>query len=219
MNTNRLIDSLVSDAEPVRRLRPLQQRIMAWVGIAVLLGIAVIVMHGLRPDLMGCMTEWQFLAGTIAPMITGAMAAAGALIAAQPDRSERWLLLPVPALMLWIGGTTGGCLLDWVTTDFSGMRPAALLECLLTVGGVSLALAGLLHALLRPLLRAAPRGTIVVMSLAAASVATAAHALTHSIETSALLLLWSPGVAAAIFGLDLLVCRFLRARTARTRMI
>lgn len=217
MNTDRLIDSLIADATPVRRLRPLPRRIMAWVGIALVLVIAETLVHGLRPDLNDCMTEWQFLTGTVAPMVTGALAAAGALIAAQPDRSERWLLLPVPALLLWIGGTTGGCLIDWAASDFSDVHLANTLECVTTVGIVSLVLAGLLYILLRPVLRAAPRGTIMVASLAAASIATAAHSLSHSIETSALLLIWSPGVAAAVFGLDLLVCRVLRAHAATIR--
>lgn len=217
MNTDRLIDNLIADATPVRRLRPLPQRIMACVGIAVTLAVAVILMHGLRPGLMDCMTEWQFLAGTIAPMVTGALAVVGALTAAQPDRSERWLLLPVPALLLWIGGATGGCLMDWAATDFSNVHLAGTLECVTTVGVGSLVLAGLLYVLLRPLLRAAPRGTIVVASLAAASIATAAHSLSHAIETSAVLLIWSPGVAAIVFGMDVLVCRLLRARGATIR--
>jgi len=207
MNTEQLIDSLIADARPVKRLRPPSRRIILWLGIALAVVLAELLVHGICPDIVECLRRWQFLAGTMAPMATGVLAAIGVLMAVRPDRPKRWLLLPVPTLILWVGGVTGGTLANWISADLSRLRLARVLECAGIVGIVGLAIGLTLFILLRPTLRVAPRGTVVVACLAVASFATAVHGLSHTIEASSMLLIWSPGVAAVAFSVSMLICR------------
>lgn len=205
--TDRLIDALVADARPVRRLGPPSLRWCLWAAIALLVATAILLTHGVRGDLEECITEAAFLTGTAAPLATGLLAAAGVLFACMPDRSSRWLLLPLPAALVWFGGITGGCLLDWSETDFSMIALAGVLECLGILVLVCLPLSLAQFLMLRPFARIAPRGALAVASLATAGIAAAVLNLVHAFETSAMLLIWSMGAGAFIFLLDTLAAR------------
>jgi len=206
-DTDRLIDALVADARPVRRLGAPWLRWCAWSGIALVAALVIFVAHGLREDLLECFTEVAFLTSTVAALVTAFLAVAGVMVASLPDRSSRWLLLPLPAAIVWIGGTTGGCLLDWVVTDFSQVRLAAVLDCLGILAVVSLPLSIAQFVFLRPFARIAPRGTIAVGSLATGAMSAAVLNLAHGFDTSAMLLIWGIGAGGLIFVLDWLAVR------------
>ncbi len=202
-----LIGTLVADAAPVRRLRHPMLRWVSWLGVAVIVAATLFWGHGLRDDLIECLGELHFVTGTIAAIATGLTAGIGALMAAMPDRSPRWLWLPVPAATVWVAGTTGGCLWNWVETDFSMVTADALLDCLglLIATAVPLLVAQVL--LLGPISRVAPRGTLAVFCLATAGMVAGLHNLTHAFETSALVLIWSVGAGALVFLLDWIAAR------------
>ena len=73
-----------------------------------------------------------------------------------PDRSRWWMLLPAPALAVWVSTIGYGCLTDWVSMGPDGVRMGEAVRCfatlLLTSVPLSIAMLVMLRhaALLRP---------------------------------------------------------------------
>ena len=97
-DTPDLIDSLVADATPVRRLHRPLVRVVCWLLLAALLMALVVLVNGARPDLALKLQRPVFVTSVAAAIVTGILAAAAAFTASVPGRSCRWLLLPLPAL-------------------------------------------------------------------------------------------------------------------------
>ncbi len=105
MNSEQLIQDLVRDARPVRRLAPVGVRWLLWV-IVVALSVSLIpdILLGVRPDLAqvfhrGC-SSLQVCLLTLAAIVSGwAVIALGVPGRAQNPLS-RWM--PVAALFAWI---------------------------------------------------------------------------------------------------------------------
>jgi hypothetical protein len=62
-----------------------------------------------------------FVTNVAAAIITGTFAALASFIASVPGRSRRWLLLPVPALAVWISTISYGRLTNWVNIGPEGV--------------------------------------------------------------------------------------------------
>ena len=71
-STPDLIDSLVADVKPVRRLRPPVVRALCWLLFAALMLALVAVGHGVRPDLMLKLRQPVFAISVAAALMTGA---------------------------------------------------------------------------------------------------------------------------------------------------
>lgn len=209
------IEALVADATPVRRLRAPLRRTLIWVGLALTVATIIGVIHGLRPDLHERLAEPLFVLGMFSALATGVLGAFAALMASLPDRSRRWLLLPLPAALLWVGGITGGCLLRWVTLDPDNVSLGVLLNCLGILTAVSVPLSAALFWMLRPLMRVAPPGTVLMAGFATAALAAAALNLLHDFDASLTILVWNFGAALLVLGFDLLVARMVGASRFR----
>src|SRR5437660_7811087 len=131
--TSDLIDALVADVKPVRRLRPPVVRASCWLLFAALLLALVAVGHGVRPDLMLKLRQPVFTTSVAAALMTGVLAAMASFIASVPGRSRRWLLLPAPALVVWISTIGYGCLTDWVSIGPGGMSLGETARCFATL--------------------------------------------------------------------------------------
>jgi hypothetical protein len=212
---DRIIDSLVADVRPVRRLRPPLLRALGWSGLALVVGLFVALLHGVRPDLAARLTDPLYLVSTGAALATGMLAAIAALMASMPDRSPRWLLLPLPTALLWVGGITGGCLMHWVAFDRSWVSLAQVLDCLGILVTVSLPLSAVLFWMLRPLARVAPAGTILMAGFATAALAAATLNIVHRFDASVIILAWNFGAALLVLGFDLIVARMVGASRRR----
>jgi hypothetical protein len=75
MRTPDLIESLVADASPVRRLRPPIVRAACWLLLAVLVLAVVAAGHGVRADLALKLQQPVFTVGVMAAAATGVLAA------------------------------------------------------------------------------------------------------------------------------------------------
>lgn len=210
-SADRLIDTLVMDVRPVRRLRSPLRRAMGWSGLGLAIALLVGVVHGVRGDIGVRLADPAFLIGTGSALATAVLAAVAALMAALPDRSRRWLLLPLPTALLWIGGVTGGCLVKWVAFDRSVVTLPQVLECLGILATVSVPLAAVLFWMLRPLRRVAPPGTVFMAAFATAALAAATLNLVHAFDASVMILVWNFGAALVVLGLDLVVARVVGA--------
>ena len=201
ITTPDLIESLVARAKPVRRLRPPAARAALWLLLAAAIVSLLAISHGLRPDLGARLGQPLFVTGLAASLLTGVLAAVAAFIVSLPDRSRLWLLLPAPALALWVSTIGYGCLTGWV-----GIRPDSVTlgeaaDCFATLvlTSVPLWLAMLLMLRHVALLRSATAA--VAASLAVAAIASTALALFHDLDASVMILMWNLGTAALLVGL------------------
>ncbi len=107
MDTDRLIDSLVDDLRPVRRLASPGRRLLRWLAISVpVVGLIVLAM-GIRPDLPPMLLEVPFLA-EIGFAAATALTAGWAALAAGVPGTPRWrLALPLLPLTLWLASFAG----------------------------------------------------------------------------------------------------------------
>jgi hypothetical protein len=79
-------------------------------------------LHSLPADLAERLHQPAFVVGQLAALATGVLAAVAAFMISLPDRSRRWLLLPAPALAIWVSTIGYGCLTDWVSIGPGGVQ-------------------------------------------------------------------------------------------------
>lgn len=201
ITTPDLVHSLVAGAKPVRRLRPPAARAALWLLFALAIVSLLAVSHGLRPDLGARLGQPLYVTGLAASLLTGVLAAFAAFVVSLPDRSRLWLLLPVPALVLWVSTIGYGCLSGWVSVRPDGVSLGEAVDCLATLVLTSVPLwLGLLlmlrHAALLSSVAAAAAGSLAVAALAATALS-----LFHGLDASAMILMWNLGAAALLVGL------------------
>ncbi len=195
-STSEVIDSLVLDAKPVRRLQPPAVRALCWLAFAALLLALVAVGHGVRPDLTLKLHQPAFAISVVAALLTGVLAALASFIASVPGRSQRWLLLPAPALAMWISTIGYGCLTDWVSVGPQGMSLGETARCFATLAVTGIPLSLVMLIMLRHVARLSPAPVAMMGSLAVAAMTAAALSLFHPLDATVLILLWNFGVAA-----------------------
>lgn len=196
--TSALIDLLVANARPVRRLKPPLVRALLWLSFAALVLVLLVVGHGIRPDLDQRASEPLFVVAICASLSTGVLAALAAFMINVPDRSRAWALMPLPALLVWLSTIAYGCLTHWIEIGPGGVHAGETLRCFATLMLTSLPLALALLAMLRngSLLR--PTAVTITASLAVAAIAASTMSLIHDLNATAMILLWNIGAAAAI---------------------
>jgi hypothetical protein len=207
IKTPDLIEALVADAEPVRRLRPPTLRTALWL-LAPLLVFALLVLgQGTRADLAQRLQQPDFIITVGAALLTGASAALAAFMLNVPGRSLHWAWLPVPAAALWMLGVGRACLTNWVALGPGGLEAGETARCFATVLITGLPLSLLLFAMLRrgSLLSGTP--LVLTASLAVAAVSASALSLFHPLDASVLVLTWNVGLAAVIVAMGSLFGR------------
>jgi len=212
IKTSDLIEALVADGRPVRRLRPPVLRAALWLLLPALVFALQALGHGVRPDLAQRLAEPDFAVGQAASLLTGALAAVAAFMLNLPDRSRAWALLPVPALIVWLSTLGRACLLNWVSLSPDGIQLGETARCFATVLITSLPLSLAMFAMLRhgSLLRATTAAPMA--SLAVAAMSATAMSLFHTLDATVMILVWNLGTAALIVALgSWLGCRLVAA--------
>jgi len=201
ITTPDLIESLVANAAPVRRLRPPVARAVGWLLFAALMVALLAVSHEVRPDLALRLRQPEFVTGVAASLATGVLAAIASFLLSVPDRSRMWLLLPLPALVVWVSTIGYGCLVNWVSLSAAGLPLGDEAGCfaLLVLTGAPLSLAMLI--MLRRAAPLAPTQVAVSGSLAVAAVTATALSIFHNHEASAIILIWNFGTAVLLVAL------------------
>ncbi|RJG00507.1 NrsF family protein [Noviherbaspirillum sedimenti] len=197
-STPDLIDLLVADAKPVRRLLPPLMRASCWLLFAVLMLVLVGVEHGVRPDLGVKLQQPVFVTGVAAAAITGVLAAMASFIASIPGRSRNWLLLPAPSLVLWISTIGYGCLTNWVAVGPDGVSLGETARCFATLALIGAPLSLLMLIMLRYAARLSPRPVAMSASLAVAAITATALSLLHPIDATVMVLMWNIGLAVLL---------------------
>lgn len=199
-STQDLIESLVAEAKPVRRLLPPTLRAACWLAFVALILTLVALEHGVRPDLMNKLGQPTFVTG-VAAATTGVLAAVAAFIVSVPGRSRRWLLLPAPALAVWIATIGYGCLTNWIKIGPDGISAGETARCFATLTLTGTPLSLLMLAMLRHAARFAPVPVAIMGGLRSA-VTTIALSLLHPLDATVMVLLWNFGVTALLLVLS-----------------
>ena len=213
ITTPELIDLLARNATPVRRLRPPLARAALWLLLAGFLFALLTIAHGLRPDWEHQAARPTFVIGIVASLATGVLAAIAAFLVSLPDRSPRWALLPVPALLAWVSTIGYGCLTNWVTIGPDGMHLGETARCFATMTLVSLPLSLAMYAMLRHAARLRPTAVTLIGSVAVAALTATALSLFHPLDAAVLVLASNFGVAALIVSAGALLARRSASRT------
>lgn len=197
-STSELIDSLVADGMPVRPLRRPLWRAAGWLSFAALLLVSIAVADGLRPDLALKLHEHVFMTGIAAAAATGILAAVGAFVASVPGRSLRWVLLPAPALLIWISTIGYGCLTNWIEIGPDGLSLGETARCFSTLVLTSVPLSLVLLIMLRHVARLAPAPVAVAGGLAISAITAVALSLFHPVDATVMILAWNIGLTVVL---------------------
>lgn len=200
--TDELIERLATGLRPVRRLAPPMVRAAGWLAFALLLIAAAVAWHGPRPDLAARLRDVHDVVQWVASAATGVLATVAAFQLSLPDRSPRWVLLPLPAAALWVGTLGLGCLADLLSIGPQALAPGLSWGCMGFILGLGLPLAGTLVWVLRYAVAIRPVPVAVMGGLAGAALSAAGLWLFHELDGAAEALVWHAGmtlVAVLIF--------------------
>jgi hypothetical protein len=200
-NTSDLIDALADSVTPVRRLRPPFLRAAIWLLLAAIVLALLSLAHGVRSDLSERLRQPAFVVSMIGALATAALAAMASFKLSLPDSSRRWLLLPLPALAVWVSTIGYGCLTDWVRIDPQGIHMGEAFRCLATLLLTSVPLSIAMLVMLRHAALLRPTAVAAIGGLAVAAMTSFALSLIHDLDATMMILLWNLGSAALIAGL------------------
>jgi len=210
ITTPHLIDLLSASAKPVKRLKPPLLRAAFWLVLPALLFALLAVAHGVRQDFAQRIAQPVFVAGIVASLATGVLAAVAAFLLGLPDRSRAWGFLPVPALLVWVSTVSYGCLTQWIDIGPEGVQMGEAARCFATLVITSLPLSLGLFLMLRHAAWIRPTAVTLTGGLAVAAMTATALSLFHDLDATIMVLIWNLGIAATIVGIGYLLG--LRAR-------
>ena len=200
ITTPDLINALAANLTPVRRLRPPLTRAVCWLLLAALILALLGVAEGVRPDLAERLEEPTFVARVAGALWTGILASVAAFMLSLPDRSRLWLLLPVPAIGLWLSTIGYQCLTNWVSVGPGGIRLGETARCFATLVLTSLPLSLAMLVMLHRAAPLRPTGATLTGSLAVAAITATALTLFHDVDATVMILAWNLGTAAIFVG-------------------
>ena len=201
ITTPDLIASLAANMTPVRRLRPPVTRAACWLLLAAVILTLLAISQGIRPDLAQRLREPAFAASLAASILTGVLAAIAAFLVSLPDRSRLWLLLPVPALVVWLSNIGYQCLTQWIAIGPTGVSLGETARCFATLVLTSLPLSLAMLVMLRHAASLRPTAVAFMGSLAVAAITATALSLFHAIDATVMILMWNVGTTVLFVGL------------------
>jgi len=197
METNQLVQCLVAEVEPVRRLSPPWRRSLLWLNlsllyIAVVAGIHLVASGGAGPIGPPLVLEQ---AAMLATAVTAAIAAFSSVV---PGRDRRCLLAPLIPFSVWLVTLGQGCLHDWQTHGTAGLLPGSDWGCALPAVILSILPAITMVVMLRRGAPLVPRLSLGLGALAVAALASFGLRAFHAGDLSIQILVWHMGGATAL---------------------
>ena len=196
MKTERLIEQLVADLVPVRRLARPGVRLGWWLLISVPAAALVAWVSGLRPDLMACFSDPAFLLEEMAAAATALTAAYAALCAGLPDQPVWKLWLPLAPMAVWIATLGRQCLDLLFQLGPPGLPVTSDAMCI-----PAIALGGLVPLITILVMLRRSRGfrtthACLCGALSAAALGAAALRLYHPVDAALMVIVWQLGSVA-----------------------
>ena len=166
--TELIIERLVADARPVRRLRPPTLRAALWLLAVAAVAAAAILLFADLAIVAVRLHDPKLVIEMIATLLTGIAAVVAAFHLSLPDRSPTWALLPLPFLAAWIASSGYSCYRHWLSFGPGGWEIGESAQCFRFILAISLPLGISLLLLLR---RAAPLTPVRVAAIAGLGIA------------------------------------------------
>lgn len=201
---SRLIGDLSADLKPVRRLPAPWLRALIWLGVVLAVALVLIVTRTLLPALGIVGNDPWMIPGAYASLATAALAAIAAFELSLPDRSDRWILLPLPALVVWVVLNGLGCLAT-LAVPGAQTTPFQFLVCLGLIFAISVPLTVAMIVMVRRARPLRPLRVATLGGLAASAAAATLLVLIHPHDSAVLDLAAHAVAVAAIIGLNVLL--------------
>ena len=147
--TEQVIERLVADARPVRRLRPPALRAALWLLAVAAIAAGAILLFADLAVMAERLRDPKLQVEMVGTLLTGIAAVLAAFHLSLPDRSPAWALLPLPFLALWIASSGYSCWQHWVTFGPGGWELGESAHCLRFMLAISIPLGVSLLLLLR----------------------------------------------------------------------
>ncbi len=203
MDTEKLIQTLVETARPMRPLPRPWIRTAMWLAIAIPYMALVVYVMSPRADLISKMSEMRYLIEQFAALATGIAAAIAAFAMTIPGYSRKVLLLPALPLAVWLGALGQGCVSALIQFGSNGLilRPDWFcLPAIVLVGAVPAVAMAVMLRRGAPLF---PHVSTGLGALAAAGLGNFGLRFFHPQDASLMVLVWQVGtvfVLAALAG-------------------
>lgn len=206
ITTPDLIETLAANMNPVRRLRPPLTRAACWLLLAALVVALLAVSQGIRPDLTQRLRDPAFAGAMTGAVLTGVLAAIAAFLVSLPDRSRLWLMLPAPAVAVWLSNVGYQCFSQWIAMgpDGASLEGASLGEatrCLATLVLTSLPLSLAMLVMLRYAAPLRPTSVTLMGSLSVSAITATALSLFHAADATMMIIMFNVGTALVFVGL------------------
>ncbi|MGH7121329.1 MAG: NrsF family protein [Acetobacteraceae bacterium] len=196
MGTERLIEELVQDLVPVRRVPAPSVRLMWW-GLLSLPAVALVVwLSGVRPDLVAKFSDPRFLFVEVAALVTALVSTYAALCAGSPDTPAWKVWLPLLPMALWLGALGRQCLGIDLWVGVGALQLSLDARCI-----PAIALGGAVPAIVTAALLWRSRGfrtghACFCGALGAAALSAAALRLYHTADAALMVIVWELGSVA-----------------------
>lgn len=210
MDTDRLIESLVQDLKPVRRLAPTWRRVGLWLALSLPLPAVIVALMGVRSDLLERLDDGTFLAQALAMVATALIGAYAALAACIPGTRRPVAVAPLVPLAAWIGLLAHQWATELGSLGAAGSSFGLDVHCVPAIAIIGI---GPMAAMIVLIRQGAPdrRGLAVFWgTLAAAALANVALRLFHPVDSALMVIAWQFGTVVAFSGL---------ATLARNRLV
>ncbi|MBR0651813.1 DUF1109 domain-containing protein [Roseomonas terrae] len=214
MRTDELIGRLATELQPVRRLSSPGRRAALWLGFAALVIGAFTIAVGPRHDLMDYLSDPHEAMQLAFMVATGVLSAVAAFQLALPDRSGHWVLLPLPAALLWGGSLGMGCMAEVARLGPEALAFGTAWSCFRFIVLMGVPLAASMVWMLRHAGPVRPVPVAVLGGLAGAALSSAGLSLFHHLEAALMVLFWHGGGTLLVVLGFLLAGRRWQAREA-----
>ncbi len=193
MDTEKLIQTLVETAQPVRPLPRPWMRTALWLVIAIPYIALVVHVMSPRADLISKLMEARYLIEQFAALATGIAAAIAAFAMTIPGYSRKVLLLPALPLAVWLGSLGQGCIETWIQFGANGLslRPDWIcFPAIILVGAIPAVAMAVMLRRGAPLF---PHVSTALGALAAAGLGNFGLRFFHTQDASLMVLVWQFG--------------------------
>jgi Negative regulator of sigma F len=170
-DTEGLIAQLTEGLQPVKRLPSPGVRASLWLGVIALLGAAIVFGFSDLAMFVRRISDPKLALELTGTLLTGILAVIAAFELSLPDRPLRWVLLPAPSFVLWLGSSGYSCWRHWLVRGPDGLTAGEGADCFLWIVAFGVPLAVSLFIVLRRAHPLAPGPVAAMAGLGVASLA------------------------------------------------
>jgi len=190
MTTENLIARLCAQLRPVQRLPSCGILIALWSAVCLVVVGAAVWHYGLRPDLGDRLAVGFQLPQILAALLVGGMAGYAAFRLVRPETDRRWVLLPLPALGLWLLIMTSFCVEEVGRIGMAALAIEPSYPCLIFVLGVGAPLSMAMMWMARHAAPLCPGTVSTLAGLSAAAFASVGLSMINALDAAAMVLVW-----------------------------